>query len=179
MTDMLIIRKCLEADITWTGVFYDSVVRWLDAHINYPRWIYQIYPSEGYVREMTAAGAQYICLENDRIVGAFCLNDEPQAGYHTIRWSRDLADGSFLIIHALAIDPAVHRQGLGSKILQFCINAAVSEGYRALRVDIVPDNFPARNLFEKTSFQYAGDADLGLGSAGIPYFSLYELNLPD
>ena len=33
------IRKCVESDIAAAGEFYDSVVRWLDAHINYPRWI--------------------------------------------------------------------------------------------------------------------------------------------
>lgn len=47
---MLLIRKCLNEDITAAGKFYDRVVEYLDAHINYPKWQYKIYPNEDYVR---------------------------------------------------------------------------------------------------------------------------------
>ena len=53
---------------------------------------------------------------------------------------------------------------------------AREDGYKALRLDVVPDNIPARRLFEKNGFVYAGDADLGRGYDEIPVFSLYELS---
>lgn len=172
----LIIRKCLGQDIAPTGAFYDYVVEWLDRNINYPRWIYQVYPSEDYVREMTNAGTQYICQLDDRIAGAFCLNSEVPEGYGKVRWKTELPRGSFQIVHALAADPAIHRQGLGSEMLRFCISSAKSNGFKALRADIVPGNHPAKALFEKNGFVYTGEADLGLSSVGIPFFYLYELN---
>lgn len=170
------IRKCTETDIVRAGAFYDRVVEWLDRNVNYPRWIYRVYPSEAYVRNMTETRAQYICLREEQIIGAFCLGADPDEGYRHIRWSRELTDGTYLIVHALAVDPAFFGCGLGSRILRYCIRTAQSEGYLALRADIVPDNLPARRLFEKHGFIWAGDADLGLESAGIPLFSLYELN---
>ncbi|MBP5738044.1 MAG: hypothetical protein J6X38_03055, partial [Abditibacteriota bacterium] len=57
------IRKCTEADVTAVGAFYDKVVLWLDAHVNYPKWIYKEYPSEISVRDMTSRGEQYMCTE--------------------------------------------------------------------------------------------------------------------
>ena len=89
-------RRSLEEDIVRAGQFYDNVVSWLGEHVNYPRWIYGVYPSEASVR--------------------------------------------------------------------------------AIRVDIVPTNDPARRLFEKNGFIYAGDVDLELDIGDIPAFSLYELN---
>ena len=173
----MIIRKCLESEIAETGKFYDRVVEWLDDHVNYPRWVYKVYPSEPAVRKMTADGSLYLCLEDDRIAGAFALNAKPEGNYQKGRWSRDLAYGEFMTIHMLAVDPDQMGKGIGSEILRFCIDRAKADGYKAIRVDIVPDNDPSIRLFEKHGFTYAGDADLELGKAHIPEFSLFELNL--
>ncbi|MBQ6510153.1 MAG: GNAT family N-acetyltransferase [Flexilinea sp.] len=170
------IRKCRETDIADAGKFYDSVVKWLNDHINYPRWIYGVYPSEDSVREKTEEGSQYICLQNEKIVGVFALNDKPQGSYWKGRWKRDLPEGSYMVLHALAVDPEMQRQGTASEIIRFCIEQAKSLGYQAIRVDIVPGNKPARALFEQNGFTWAGDADLDLGIGNIPAFSLYELN---
>ena len=170
------IRKCTEEDIKAAGAFYDRVVLWLDQHINYPKWIYKVYPSERSAREMTAAGNQYLCEEDGTLIGAFVLNTDPQGNYHKGSWKKDIPDGEYLVLHSLAIDPAMHGKGIGSEVIRFCENKARTEGFRALRVDIVPDNLPARKLYEKNGFTSAGDVDLERGIENIPVFSLYEKN---
>ena len=65
------IRKCNEKDIASVGMFYDNVVRFLCENVNYPKWTYKEYPSEKSVMEMTQKGDQFICIDNDIIVGAF------------------------------------------------------------------------------------------------------------
>ena len=170
------IRKCQKSDVPSVGAFYDRIVLWLDNHTNYPKWTYREYPSEGYARAMTEAGGQYFCVEGERVIGAFVLNTDPQGAYQKGMWSRELPDGSYMVLHALAIEPEFHRKGLASKIIKFCTEKAKEEGYEALRVDIVPDNHPARKLYEENGFTYAGDADLERGIDDIPVFSLYELN---
>ena len=170
------IRKCGEPDIPGTAAFYDRVILYLDSHVNYPRWIRHVYPSESTVRRMTAAGAQYLYTEDGEIAGAFALNTDPQGCYRNGKWKRDLPEGSYLVLHALAIDPDRQRRGIGSAILRFAVGMAKSEGYRALRADIVPENIPARRLFEKNGFTCAGDADLRRDIGNIPLFSLYERN---
>ena len=172
------IRKSRNADIELLEQFYDSVVLWLDAHENYPRWIYKVYPSKSSVSAMTSAGSQYLCRDGETIVGAFAFSTQPHGSYQKGHWSLDLAEGSYAVIHALAIDPKKQRHGIGTEIIQFCMEKAKTEGYKAIRVDIVPTNTPARKLFEKNGFVYVGDVDLELNIANIPAFSLYELNLP-
>lgn len=174
--DKIQIRKCREADVAAVGAFYDRIVHWLDNHINYPKWIYRVYPSEPSAREMTAAGEQYICMDDREIIAAFVLNTDPQGSYQKGEWARDLPDGSYMVLHALAIAPELQGQGLGAKVVRFCVEKAKADGFKALRVDIVPGNLPARKLYEKCGFQYAGDVDLERGLAHIPVFSLYELN---
>ena len=172
------IEKCTEADVAAVGAFYDRVVRWLDAHVNYPKWVYRVYPSEGSVREATAAGEQYVCLDGDAIAGAFVLNADPRGNYRKGKWQKDLPDGAYMVLHTLAVAPERQGRGLGSQIVRFCAERARSGGFGALRVDIVPDNHPAAKLYRKNGFTYAGDADLERGIAEIPVFSLYELNWP-
>ena len=170
------IRKCQEADVAATGAFYDAVVFWLNHHINYPKWMYKIYPSESWVKQMTEAGEQYICVDGKKIVGAFVLNADPQGNYRKGNWSLDLPDGAYMVLHALAIDPELQGRGLGAEVVRFCTEKAKAEGYKALRLDIVPGNIPAKKLYEKTGFRYVEDVDLDRNIAHIPMFSLYELN---
>lgn len=171
------IRKCMEADIADAGEFYDGIVKWLDEHINYPRWIYGVYPSADSVRAMTKDGGQYLCISGGKIVGAFALNAQPQGCYGKGSWKRVLPEGDYMVLHAMAVAPEMQRQGTASEIIRFCINQAGTQGYKVIRVDIVPDNYPARRLFEKNGFTWAGDVDLELNIGNIPAFSLYELNL--
>ena len=170
------IRKCRADEIAAVGAFYDRVVKNLDENINYPKWLYKIYPSEPFVRDMTAARAQYFCLSGGEIAGAFVLNDDPQGNYQKGTWSRELPDGEYAVLHALALAPELQGRGLGSDVVRFCVEQAKAAGYKALRLDIVPGNLPAQKLYEKNGFTYVGDFDLDRGYEHIPVFSLYELN---
>ncbi len=176
MAETVQIRKCREEDVARVGAFYDSVVLRLQGDVNFPHWIYGVYPSEKSARTMTEAGCQYLGEVGGRIVAAFALNNTPQGAYKKGSWSRELPDGSYMVLHALATDPDLRRQGLAEQILRFCIVTAKAEGYSAMRVDIAPGNVPARSLVEKLGFTYAGEVDLELGIGDVPSFSLYELN---
>ncbi len=171
------IRICYIEDIISVGAFYDNVVKQLDDNINYPHWIYKVYPSEGSVKSMVNKGAQYVCEKNGKIVAAFALNDIPQGSYWKGRWPQKLEKGTYTVIHALAVDPQYRNHRIATEIIRFCIEKSRADGYRAVRVDIASDNSPARKLFERNGFVYAGDVDLELGIGNVPFFSLYERSL--
>ena len=176
-TNKLIIQRCEQADIASIGEFYDGVVKYLTEHVNYPQWMYKIYPSEPFVRDMTAAGCQYVCRMDGQIVATFALNDDPEQEYRKVKFSKNLSHGEYLTIHALAVATELQAQGIGRQIVQFCIDCAISHGYKAIRLDVVPTNYPARKLYERCGFAYLGDIDLERGYEHIPLFSMYELNL--
>lgn len=176
MVKKMIIRKCTQADIGAAGAFYDKVVEYLDAHINYPKWMYKVYPSEEFVRDMTREGSQYLCMEKDSVAAAFVLNTDPQGNYGKGHWTRDLPEGSYMILHTLAVDPALSGKGIATRVIDYCIAKGKEEGYKALRLDIVPGNLPAEKLYLKNGFSFAGEADLERGIDRIPFFRLYEKN---
>lgn len=169
------IKLCSEKDIAAVGEFYDNVVKHLCENRNYPKWTYKEYPGEKSVREMTKAGSQFMCIDNQEVVGAFVLNDDPQGQYENASWSEALPRGEYMVCHTLATSPVLQGKGIGRQMVAFCIDYAKSHSFKAIRLDVVPDNFPARKLYEKCGFQYAGDVDLERGIEEIPLFSMYEL----
>ena len=171
------IRLCNNAEIVAVGAFYDEVVKYLTEHVNYPQWMYKRYPSEPFVREMTNAHCQHVCERDGNIVAAFALNDDPQCEYRNVRFSTQLLHGQYLTIHALAVATELQGQGIGKQIVEFCIDFAKRHGYKAIRLDVVPTNYPAKKLYERCGFTYLGDVDLQRGYEHIPLFSMYELNL--
>ena len=61
-------------------------------------------------------------------------------------------------------------------MVAYCINNARSKGDKGIRLDVVPNNIPAKRLYESWGFRYVGDADLERGIEEIPLFSMYERN---
>ena len=170
------IRLATDEDVVAVGEFYDRAVKHLCENINYPKWRYKDYPSESSAKQMTNAGCQFLCIDNGAVVGAFVLNDDPQGKYENAVWSRELTQGEYLVCHTLATEPTLQGKGLGRQIVEFCIEYAKNNGYKAIRLDVVPDNIPARKLYEKCGFIYTGDTDLERDIPEIPLFSMYELN---
>lgn len=168
------VRKCTEPYLDDTIRFYDRVTAYLDAHVNYPKWIPGAYPGAESTRRAMEAGVQYICLDAGRITGAFILNDDPQGDYSAGEWSRALRQGEYLVLHTLAVEPERYGRGIGRFMTEYCIRAAQERGFQALRLDVVPDNIPARRLYEKMGFRYAGTKDLKRDIEAIPEFALYE-----
>lgn len=171
------ISLCGDDDIERVGEFYDRVVYDLCNHINYPKWSYKRYPSTDSVRAAVNSRSQFVCRSGDEIIAAFVLNDDPQGAYHKAQWSKRLNQGEYAVCHALAVAPEQRGKGAGRRIVVFCKRYALQRGYKAIRLDVVPDNLPARKLYESCGFRYVGDEDLDRGYDNIPLFSLYEYNL--
>lgn len=169
------IQKCSSANAEAVGKFYDNVVLYLTKHINYPKWRYQDYPSSASTAEAIRLGEQFMCVLDGNVVGAFILNTNPQGNYDYGDWQETLQPGDFLVIHTLAVHPDCYSQGIGKAMVDYCIRYAVEHGFKGIRLDVVPENLPARKLYERMGFVFAGEKDLERNIAGIPVFALYEL----
>ena len=168
--------KCNKAYLDEVTALYHRTVAHLEKHINYPKWS-SAHPSDDGISTAIAAGEQYICVENGKTLGAVVLNENPEGCYEAGDWSRDLKPGEFLVVHALAVDPLVARKGVGRFMVEQCVKMARKGGCKALRLDVVPGNVPARRLYEKMGFEYVGTRDLRRNIDEIPVFDLFELNL--
>lgn len=168
--------KCEKKHCQTATALYHKTIRYLYATVNYPKWD-EGHPSDEGVSEAIEKGTQYICIYHGKTIGALVLSEDPEGDYGVGEWSVDLQPGEFLVIHALAVDPAYARRGVGSFMVEQCLSIARRDGYRAIRLDIVPDNIPAKRLYEKQGFVYAGTKDLKRNIPLIPEFSLYERNI--
>ena len=171
------IKKCTVEEAAAVGAFYDEIVKFMDEHgVNYTKWRYKIYPSIDYALDAARAENLFSCVDGEKILAAFVLSENPEGDYSKVTWSKNLAAREFLVLHAFAVTPDCQRQSLGKKIVEYCANYA-AENYRALRVDIVPENFPAKKFYEACGFKFVGAANLGRTFSGIPQFCMYERNL--
>ena len=167
--------RCDMSRLTDVTVFYHKAVEYLQTHINYPFWSSE-HPSDESIKEAVERGEQYICVDNEEIVGALLLSEDPDGDYDAGYWSRELKRGEYLSVHVLAVSSECYKSGVGSFMVGECISIARSSGYKAVRLDIVPTNTPAERLYKKCGFVYAGTVDLNRPTAPIPLFDLYELN---
>lgn len=170
------IQKCEMSDLEAVAALYDKVTLHLTKTINYPKWRYGEYPSIKSVKKAISDGVQFMCVEDNVVLGAFILNINPEGAYEKGDWKIDLNKGEYLIIHTLAVNPDLSKQGVGRFMVNYSISHAKEHGFKAIRLDVVPENIPARRLYEKLGFTYAGEKDLGRNIADIPTFALYELN---
>lgn len=168
--DFMIV-KCDSSHLDALVGFYDEVIDYLDATVNYPLWTKGVYPSEETVASYIKRGAQYACLDGDRIIGAFALTEGSYPD--GAPWSLPLRNDEYLVIHSFATHPDRIGGGVGRQVMEWCIARAKALGYRAMRLDVIPNN-PSVRLYERLGFRYVGSMDLGV--EGIPNFELYELN---
>lgn len=169
-------RICNMNDLDSVAAFYEEVVEYLEANINYPKWT-KDYPNRESVKEAIKNRTQYICLDNDEIVGAVVYNTDPGGDYKSVNWSKNIEQGKYHIIHTFAVAPNLARRGVGCYMIDKCISISQKLKFEAIRLDVVPDNIPAKKLYEKKGFKYVGTLDLNRGIKEIPVFDLYELNL--
>ena len=168
--------KCSGAHLAEVTALYHRTVKYLEENINYPKWS-AAHPSDEGIAQAFSAGTQYMCVENGKALGAVVLNDNPEGYYEAGEWSRDLQPGEFLVIHALAVDPECARKGVGRFMTEQCIALAEKGGFRAVRLDVVPGNEPAGQLYKNAGFTFAGTKDLRRNIEKVPVFDLYEINL--
>lgn len=170
------VTKCDSTHLARTIELYKRVLEYLKNNINYPKWS-EKHPSEKNIITAVNKGELFICLDDDNIAGACVISEDPEGFYEAGDWSKSLQEGEFLTIHLLAVDQDYYRKGIGSIMVDACISYAKERGYKAIRLDVVPDNHPASGLYMKKGFTYAGTKDLKRGIVEIPVFDLYELNL--
>ena len=171
---MMEILHCTKEHLDTAAAFYTEVTAYLAAHINYPKWTHGAYPARESIRTAIGKGGQYLCMDGGKAVGGFILNADPEGAYEYGDWELSLEKGEYMVIHALAVSPDAYGRGIAQHMVDFCLQTAKERGFPALRLDVVPDNHPARKLYEKMGFRFAGERDLLRNIDAIPKFALYE-----
>ncbi|MEX0790106.1 MAG: ribosomal protein S18-alanine N-acetyltransferase, partial [Actinomycetota bacterium] len=59
-------------------------------------------------------------------------------------------------ITTIAVDPAYHRTGVGTKLMVGLLDSAIDRGARTLSLEVRRSNYAAQNMYEKFGFRPVG-----------------------
>lgn len=168
------IRKATEADLDCIENLYEDICDYLEAHRNYPGWKKGIYPVRRDAEKGLAANGLYIACLGQKAAGTIILNHEPEEGYKNGKWLTEDNYRHIYVIHTLAVHPDFLKHGIGTELLMFAEKPAREEHCTSIRLDVVKENIPAKQLYQKCGYQLTGTVSLGYEAYGLPWFDLYE-----
>lgn len=141
------------------------------------RWTYGKHPDDELLRSYIENGEMYMLMDGDKVAGMVALVLHQEKDYEDVKWAEDLANDQVAVIHLLAVCPEYRGKNLGSRILDKAIDLAIQNGRKALRLDTLKSNLPARHMYEKAGFSFRGVQNLYEESLGWADFYYYEKDL--
>ncbi|MEG1720924.1 MAG: GNAT family N-acetyltransferase [Pseudoflavonifractor sp.] len=119
-----------------------------------PQWD-DFYPTRAHYEQDLNRGELYLsAAENGRILGAVCMNTDQAPEYAPLPWR---ISAPALVLHRMAVDPGVMRQGIGRGFFLFGEEYAAGQGIPALHVDTYAENDRMQALFLKLGYAPVGE----------------------
>ncbi len=172
----MIIRRAKPEEAQAIIEFYHDLIDTMKDRAVRPAWEKNVYPMLSDIREAAENGWLYIAVQEDgEIAGAVVINDRQPQGYSDVHWT--VRTDAVAVVHLLASKPRLHGQGIGRKLLEQAVKAALDMNADVIRLDTLPYNIPSRHLYESFGFRYCGDLDLFYPDVGTRPFSMYEYDL--
>ena len=157
--------------------FYHSLIDEMQAAGNIITWVKDVYPSPEFLRASLQAGQLYLGMEDGEIAAAMVLNSDVNDGYAGAPWKVDAADSEVLVIHALGVHPRFGGRGLGRQMTEAAIRIARESGMKALRLDVIEGNEPARRIYVNCGFYPVSQVQMYYENTGLANFELFEFAL--
>ena len=157
--------------------FYHSLIDEMQAAGNIITWVKDVYPSPEFLQASLQAGELYLGMEDGDIACAMVLNHEVNDGYADAPWKVDAAANEVLVIHALGVHPRFGGKGLGRQMAEAAMRIARETGMKALRLDVLEGNDPARRIYLKCGFYPVTQVKLFYENTGLATFELFEYAL--
>ena len=114
----------------------------------------EFYPTTVNAAADFAGGGLFVARAEGICAGAVCLNELQAAEYAELSW-RD-ADGRFLVVHRLCVDPDWQGRGVAAALMDFAEAMAVEQGYSSIRLDTYVGNPKALALYEGRGYHRTG-----------------------
>lgn len=139
------------------------------------RWIYGKHPTDAMIQSYIDRQEMYLFMDGQNIAGMIAVTMYQSEAYHEIRWSQNLEDDELACLHILAVTPAYQGKGVSKKMMAEIISMVKENGKKAIRLDVLASNIPARRMYERLGFVYRGKQNLFAENTGWTDFLFYEL----
>ncbi len=167
----ILIQKAGKNDIDSIEALYNGSIDWLNSQgIN--QWKRGVYPTRRSAVEGFEEGSLYCCSIDGKLCGTFIINENQPPQYEKLDWRYE--GGKVLVLHTLVIKPGETGKGLGKTIMEFILDHARENGYKAIRLDAFPDNKAAERLYLRFGFEFAGKVFFHIKEPGYEWYDCYE-----
>ncbi|GAB3924639.1 GNAT family N-acetyltransferase [Larkinella terrae] len=132
------------------------------------------YPNAAVFENDIAKEQLWVAELDGQLVGVAAITTDQEPEYAQVGW--DLTETA-IVVHRLAVDPAVRGRGVAAKLLAQAEDVARQRGIHVLRIDTNTQNEATQRLFPKVGYAFAGE--IGLGFRPGLRFYCYEKRLAD
>jgi ribosomal protein S18 acetylase RimI-like enzyme len=146
------IAKAREVDATEVMELIRQSVRHMVAS-GCDQWS-DVYPDAATIAGDIRDGSLYTTMEASQCVGVVVLNEVQSPEYASLQW---LCNGPrVLVVHRLAVRPAVQGRGIGGRLMDFAEQYAAANRYDSIRLDAYTGNPTALRLYESRGYLRTG-----------------------
>lgn len=114
------------------------------------------YPNYEIIKHDILADNSYIILDHEVIVGTVSISFDGEKTYENIYEGEWLSNGSYAVIHRMAIDNQYKGLGLSSWIIKNVEELCLNQGIDSIKVDTHVENLPMKKVLMKNEFEYCG-----------------------
>ena len=167
------IRPATLKDLEPVSDIYQQICKLEAAGMIRTGWQQNIYPTAETARAAFDADELFVYEENGVILASAILNRRQPEAYAQGIWRYPADDAQVMVLHTLAVSPALFHQGIGKAFVQFFERYAKENGSAVLRIDTNVINQTARALYAALGYREAGEVPCLFN--GIPGVTLVLL----
>ena len=138
------------------------------------RWIYGQHPKDEMIQDYMDNGEMYALMNGNEIAGMVAVVMHQDDNYKAVPWQVDLRNDEVATIHILAICPEYQGRLLGIQLINQIEKLSKNNGKKAVRLDVLKSNIPARKMYERAGYSLRGEQKLYAENTGITDFLFYE-----
>lgn len=143
----------------------------------YAHWIYGLHPSDEMILGYISPGNMFFSELDGKIASAVAVVPRQEKEYHDVPWKMNPADDEVSVVHILCVAPEFQKKGIAARTMRAVIEMSRESGKKAVHLDALKCNTPARRLYESLGFSPAAERNWHTENAGQTDFVLYELEV--
>ena len=153
---MLTFRSAVMEDAPQIAEIYDKIHTREESGLATTGWNRAIYPTAASARESIEKGDMFVAEDNGIIAASGKINREQVPVYAQVPWQHEAADDQVMVLHTLAVDPALEGRGIATAFVRFYEEYALAQGCPCLRMDTNEKNLRARALYGRLGSREVG-----------------------
>jgi ribosomal protein S18 acetylase RimI-like enzyme len=113
------------------------------------------YPLLSHVEQDILNGGMY-CMMDDSVISGIVVVDENQSPeYLDVKWEFDVSP--ILVVHRFAVLPTYQKAGIGKILMDFALDYAIRNKYKAIRLDAYSENERTQKFYQNRGYQKVGE----------------------